>query len=263
MRQGRAVSQRAGPCEACTVRCLTLQKTLADPWCGWMPIKCSGTRPTRREGCEAGVSGGSPVVPTSGMKTLGEQALSEPKPHLWVWSQVFLSFLAKVLGSGPAGELDTGLPCSGCSYIACIRLVDAMMRGWGCGACNARKATYCGQLARNSCICRSLCCLFRGEFAKADLPGCWLWELYLKKWVQAKKNGSGIKNKRQNKNQANPKSFGRTWNWHPVSWRCRLCYSFVRILRHYCKLSAIPCLPAMQAQNPPPTPSTNRSYHFG
>lgn len=62
----------------------SLQRMLADPWCGWIPMKCSGARPTLREGREAGVSGGSPVVPTRGLGTLGEQALSEPKPCLWV-----------------------------------------------------------------------------------------------------------------------------------------------------------------------------------
>lgn len=36
----------------------SLQRTLADPWCGWIPMKCSGARPTLREGHKAGVSGG-------------------------------------------------------------------------------------------------------------------------------------------------------------------------------------------------------------
>lgn len=54
--------------------------------------------------------------------------------------------LSSLLCQGPglrsSRELDTGLACSGCSYIACIRLVDVMMGGWGRGACNAQKATY-------------------------------------------------------------------------------------------------------------------------
>ena len=72
-RQGWAESQRAGPCEAETVHRLALQKALADPWYRWIPVKCSGTRSTLREGGEAGVRERSPVVPIKGTGTLGEQ----------------------------------------------------------------------------------------------------------------------------------------------------------------------------------------------